>query len=40
MHKPLRHIEDPVTSIVALLVWAALGFLGLLVLMLTLALGF
>jgi hypothetical protein len=40
MHKPLRHIEDPVTSIVALLVWVALGFLGLLVLMLTLALGF
>jgi hypothetical protein len=40
MHKPLRHIEDPVTSVVALLVWAALGFLGLLVLMLTLALGF
>ena len=40
MHKPLRHIEDPVTSVVALLVSAALGFLGLLVLMLTLALGF
>jgi len=40
MHKPLRHIEDPVTSIAALLVWVALGFLGLLVLMLTLALGF
>ena len=40
LHKPLRHIEDPVTSIVALLVWVALGFLGLLVLMLTLALGF
>jgi hypothetical protein len=39
MHKPLRHIEDPVTSIVALLVWAALGIVGLLVLMLTLALG-
>ena len=38
-HKPLRHIEDPVTSIVALLVWVALGFLGLLVLMLTLAIG-
>jgi hypothetical protein len=40
MHKPLRHIEDPVTSVVALFVWAALGSLGLLVLMLTLALGF
>jgi hypothetical protein len=40
MHRPLRHIEDPVTSIVALLFWVALGFLGLLVLMLTLALGF
>jgi len=40
MHKPLRHIEDPVTSVVALLVWAALGYLGLLVLMLTFALGF
>jgi hypothetical protein len=40
MHKPLRHVEDPVTSIVALLVWVALGSLGLLVLMLTLALGF
>jgi hypothetical protein len=39
LHKPLRHIEDPVTSIVALLVWVALGFLGLLVLMLTLAIG-
>ena len=40
MRQPGRHIEDPVTSVVALLVWAALGFLGLLVLMLTLALGF
>jgi hypothetical protein len=41
MHKPLRHIiEGPVTSIVALLVWVTLGFLGPLVLMLTLALGF
>jgi hypothetical protein len=40
MHKPLRHIEDPVTSVVALLVWGALGSVGLLVLMLTLALGF
>ena len=40
MRQPLRHTEDPVTSVVALLVFAALGFLGLLVLMLTLALGF
>ena len=39
MHKLLRHVEDPVTSIVALLVSVALGFVGLLVLMLTLALG-
>jgi hypothetical protein len=27
MHKPLRHIEDPLTSVVALLLWAALGLL-------------
>ena len=40
MHKPLRHVEDPITSIVALLVSVALGFVGLLVLVLTLALGF
>ena len=40
MRQPLRHLGDPVTSIVALLVWAALGSLGLLVLALTLALGF
>ena len=40
MHKPLRYVEDPITSIVALLVSVALGFVGLLVLMLTLALGF
>ena len=39
MRKPLRHIEDPVTSVVALLLWAALGFMGLLVLIFTLALG-
>jgi hypothetical protein len=39
MRQPLRHIEDPVTSVVALFVWGALGFLGLLVLALTLALG-
>jgi hypothetical protein len=31
---------DTVTSVVALLVFGAFGFLGLLVLMLTLALGF
>jgi hypothetical protein len=40
MHKPLRHIADPVTSIVVLLVFGASGFLSLLVLTLTLALGF
>jgi hypothetical protein len=39
MRQPFRHIEDPVTSAVALLVWAALSFLGLLVLALTLAIG-
>ena len=40
MRQPLSQVEDPVTSIVALLVWAALGSLGLLVLALTLAPGF
>jgi hypothetical protein len=40
MHQPLRHIDDPLPSVVALLVWAALGLLGLLVLALMLALGF
>ena len=40
MHQPLRHIEDTVTSIVALLVLAVVGFFGLVVLLLTLALGF
>ncbi len=40
MHKPLRHIEESVTSVVALLVWGALAFFGLLVMMLMLALGF
>jgi hypothetical protein len=40
MRQPFRHIEDTVTSVVALLVGAALGFLGLLVLALMLALGF
>jgi hypothetical protein len=34
-----RHIDDPVTSVISLLLTAVLGFLGLLVLMLTLALG-
>jgi hypothetical protein len=40
VHKPLRHLEDTVTSVVALLVFGAVGFFGLVVLMLTLALGF
>jgi len=40
MHQPLRHIEDTVTSVVALLVLGVVGFFGLVVLMLTLALGF
>ena len=40
MRQPLRHIEDTVTSIVALLVLAVVGFFGFVVLMLTLALGF
>jgi hypothetical protein len=40
MHKPLRHIEDPVTSVVALLAIGAVGLFGLVVLMLALALGF
>ena len=40
MHKPLRHVEDTVTSVVALLVFGAVGFFGLVVLMVTLALGF
>ena len=39
VRQPLRHIEDPVTSVFALLVWVALGFLGLLVVALMLALG-
>ena len=29
MHKPLRHIDDPVTSVVTLLVFGAVGFFGL-----------
>jgi hypothetical protein len=40
MYQQHRHIEDPLTSVIALFVLAALGFFGLLVLMLTLALGF
>jgi hypothetical protein len=40
MRQPPRHVEDPVTSIVALLVWTVFGSLGLLVLALALALGF
>jgi hypothetical protein len=40
VHKPVRHTADPLASAVALLIWAALGFLGLLVVMLTLAFGF
>jgi hypothetical protein len=40
MQQSLRHIEDTVTSVVVLLVFGAIGFFGLVVLMLTLALGF
>jgi hypothetical protein len=40
MQQPLRHIEDTVTSVVVLLVFGAMGFFGLVVLMLALALGF
>ena len=45
MHQPLRHIEDTVTedtvtSVVVLLVLAVVGFFGLVVLLLALALGF
>ena len=40
MQQPPRHIEDTVTSIVALLMFGGAGFFGLAVLMLTLALGF
>ena len=39
MRQQLRHVEDPVTSVVALLAWAALSLFGLLVLALMLALG-
>ena len=40
MREPLHHIEDSITSVITLLIWAALGVLGLLVLALMLALGF
>jgi len=40
IRQPLRRVGDPVTSIAALLVLATLGSLGLVVLALTLALGF
>ena len=39
MRQPPRHIDDPLTSVIALLISAVLGFLGLLVVILTLALG-
>ena len=39
MRQPPRHIDDPVTSVIALLISAVLGFFGLLVVTLTLALG-
>ena len=40
MRQPLRHIEDPITSVVTLLVFGAVGLLGFVALMLTLAIGF
>ena len=40
MHKPFRHIEDTVTSVVALLISAALGFFGVVVVVLMFALSF
>jgi hypothetical protein len=40
MRQPLRHVEDTVTSVVALLALGVVGFFGLIVLLLTLALGF
>jgi hypothetical protein len=40
MQQPPHHIEDTVTSIVVLLVLGVVGFFGLVVLGLTLALGF
>ena len=39
MRQPLRHVEDPITSAIALLVWVTLGFMSLLVVALMLALG-
>ena len=40
MRQPHRHIEGTVTSVVGLLIFGAMGFFGLAVLMLALALGF
>lgn len=40
MRQPLRHIEDPLASGLALLIFAALGIVGLLMLALMLTLGF
>ena len=40
MRQPPRHIDDSLTSVIALLISAVLGLLGLLVLALTLAVGF
>jgi hypothetical protein len=39
MRQPPRHTEDAATSMVVLIVFGAVGFFGLVVLMLTLALG-
>ena len=39
MRQPPRHIDDPVTSVIALLISAVLGLLGLLAVMFTLAVG-
>ena len=39
MHQPRRHVVDPVTSVIALLISAALGLFSLLVLLLMLAFG-
>jgi hypothetical protein len=40
MRQTFRHIDDPTTSAVAVLVFMILGFVGLPVLVLLLALGF
>ena len=40
MQQPHHHIEDTVTSVAVLLVFGAMGFFGLVLLMLALALGF